>query len=105
MLLVAPRPLLRVVAGRAPDERSVRVARVLGARHLIQAAVTGPGTAPAVLAAGAVADGLHSATAVALATVDRSRARSALVDAVVAATWCAVSARVARRTRTAGRRR
>ena len=86
------------LAGDAPDRRAVVVTRVLGARHLVQAAFTLRAPGPAVLAAGAWVDTVHAATAVVLAVVDRRRARSALVDAAVATAWAVLSRRDVART-------
>lgn len=93
----APALLVRRVGGVPADHRAVVVTRVLGARHLVQAVASGLAPGPAVLAVGAWVDGAHSLTALALALVDRSRARAALTDAAVAAAWALASRRDARR--------
>ena len=62
------------------------MARVLGARHLIQAGLTaaalraGPGRTYYALAGGAAVDVLHATTMVGLALVDRGARRVALAD-------------------------
>jgi hypothetical protein len=81
-LLLAPRQV-RV------DDRSLLVARILGARHLSQAVLSGVDPSPEVLAMGVWVDCAHATTALALAAVDRSRARGGLTDAGVAAVWAA----------------
>ena len=95
--LLAPRRVA-ALAGDAPDHRALVVTRVLGGRHLVQAAFTLRAPGPAVLAAGAWVDTVHAATAVVLAVVDRRRARSALVDAAVATGWMLLGRRDLART-------
>ncbi len=85
--LAAPATIITPVGGAPADHRAVVVTRVLGARHLVQAGFTAVAPGPAVLAAGTWVDVVHSLTAVAFAVVDRRRARLALIDAAVAATW------------------
>ena len=89
-LLVAPQALIKLTgdpvtgqpagASRArPSRRACGVARVLGARHLMQAGLTavalraGPGRSYYALAGGAAVDALHATTMVGLALVDRGR--------------------------------
>ncbi len=93
-LLIAPRQALRRVGGRTqPDRRSVAITRVLGGRQLVQAGLSGLRPSPAVLAVGAWVDGVHAMSAAALAAFDRRRERTAGLDAVVAAFWCALGRR------------
>ena len=92
-LLVAPRVVLERVHHLTVDDKSLIVARVLGARHLAQAALSGVGPSPEVLAMGVWVDCAHAATAVGLAAVDRSRARGGLTDAGIAAVWAAAGYR------------
>lgn len=93
----APATLVRLVAGAPADHRAVVVTRILGARHLVQAAGSGLAPGSAVLAVGTWVDGLHCLTALGLALVDRRRARAALVDAAIAASFGLASRRDARR--------
>ena len=88
-LLVAPRSVLTRVHHLTVDRRAVLIARILGARHLTQASLSGANPSPEVLATGVWVDTVHSLTAVGLAVVDRSRARAGLTDAVIAAVWAA----------------
>lgn len=81
-LVLAPGPVIRLATGRFPGRRARRVARVLGARHLIQAAVSSLAPLPGVLAAGAAVDAVHAASMVALAAADRGSRRAALTDAL-----------------------
>jgi hypothetical protein len=86
--LVAVPGLLIGLTGQRPGRRDCAVARVLGARHLLQAGVTAaaqladPGDS-VVLGGGAAADLLHATTMVALGVVDPRARRAALIDAGV----------------------
>ncbi len=91
-LLLAPRRALRATHATL-DTRSVNVTRVLGARQLAQAVLSGVRPSPEVLATGVWVDTAHSATAVALALTDRRRARAGLIDATVAGVWAGIGAR------------
>jgi hypothetical protein len=98
-LVVAPQALIRLtgdpVTGQAPGERprpsrrACGVARVLGARHLIQAGLTAAAlraeepVSSLPLGLGAAVDVLHATTMVGLAAVDRGARRVALADAGV----------------------
>ena len=93
VLLLAPTAVLNRVHHVQLDRRAVMVARVLGARHLSQAVLSGVHPSPEVLAVGAWVDAAHSATAVAFAVADPARARAALSDAVVAGSWSALGYR------------
>lgn len=86
-LLLAPRWVLRTIHHAEIDAGSLAVARVLGARQLLQASLSAVRPSPEVLALGVWVDTVHSASMIALAGADRSRARAALTDAAVAGTW------------------
>ena len=86
-LLAAPRQVMEKVHGLEVDTKSVVIARILGARHLTQASLSGFRPSPEVLAMGVWVDGVHALTALGLAAVDRSRARAGLTDTVVAGVW------------------
>lgn len=94
LLLLAPGALLRPVGPATTT--AVRTLRVLGARHLVQAAVTVRRPTRGVFAAGAAVDGLHALTDLALAAADRRQRPAALTDAAVAAGWMLLGAVVAR---------
>jgi len=90
-LLIAPRPALRLLgAGHVPDSGLV-IARVLGARHVLQALITRARPLRPVLIAGGVTDALHSASDVLLAVVQPRWRRPALTDAALAAGFAATS--------------
>lgn len=92
-LLAAPRFVLTHVHHVDVDTKTLVVARILGARHLTQAALSGVNPSADVLAMGAWVDAAHSATALALAALDRTRARAGLSDAAVAALFGAAGYR------------
>ncbi|WP_297593705.1 hypothetical protein [Mycobacterium sp.] len=90
VLLAAPAEVLGHIHGARVDRRAVVVTRILGARHLVQALLSGVDPGPEVLAAGVWVDTVHSATALGLAVIDRRRARGGVTDALVAASWAAL---------------
>lgn len=104
VLLAAPTEVLDHIHGVQVDRKALVVTRILGARHLTQAALSGVNPGPEVLAAGVWVDVVHSATALGLAVLDRRRARGGVTDAAVAATWAALGWRHLRagRARTDG---
>jgi len=86
-LLVAPRRVMDNVHQVKVDTKSVVIARILGARQLTQAALSGLRPSPEVLAMGVWVDAVHALTALGLAGADRSRARAGLTDTAVAGLW------------------
>jgi hypothetical protein len=91
-LLAAPRFVLSRIHGVDADRKAVVVTRILGARHLAQATLSGINPSPEVIATGTWVDGVHSVTAFGLAAVDGRRARAALTDAIIAAAWALLGA-------------
>jgi hypothetical protein len=81
--LLAPGRVVRGLVRRPPDDRTRTVARILGARHLAQAALTAKGDAVTHVLGGAV-DVTHSASMLLLALVDRRRRREAATSAAIA---------------------
>ncbi|TAM65010.1 hypothetical protein [Mycobacterium sp.] len=104
VLLAAPAEVLGHIHGIRVDRRAIVVTRILGARHLVQALLSGVDPGPEVLAAGVWVDTVHSVTALGLAVVDRRRARGGVTDALVAASWAGLGWRHLRagRARTEG---
>ncbi len=92
-LLFGPGIMLEQVFRVRADSRSIAVARLLGARHVAQAVLSGSRPAPAVLALGVWVDTAHAGTALAFAAADRPRARAAIFDGAVAAGWAAAGFR------------
>lgn len=93
LLLVAPQSVLQRMQGEKIDSRAIRVTRILGARQLGQAVLSGVVPSPEVLAMGVWVDTVHSLSAVALATADSGRGRLAWVDAGVAGAYAAAGAK------------
>jgi hypothetical protein len=88
VLMLAPDQLVALAGGR-PDRASRMTLRVLGARHVLQAAALWRWPQPAVRRLGVAVDLLHGGTSAALAVADRRRRRVAAADAVVALLWAA----------------
>jgi hypothetical protein len=99
LLLGAPGPVARLYAGRGCDRRTVAVARVLGARHLAQAALSARHRSETALGLGVAVDLLHAASMIGLAVLDRSRTRAGLLDATGAAGFAVAGLVVASATR------
>ncbi|AFM19932.1 hypothetical protein Mycch_5247 [Mycolicibacterium chubuense NBB4] len=93
VLLIAPDRVLRATRSGPIDTKSRTVTRILGARHLTQAALSGLRPSPEVLAMGVWVDAVHALTACALALSDRRRARAGYTDAAVASVWAAAGYR------------
>ena len=87
ILLFAPREMLHSEGSSQADERAVVTFRVLGARHLIQAALSGLRPTRDRLAVGAAVDFIHAGTGLAFGTADERRRRVAFTDAAVALIW------------------
>jgi len=90
-LLLWPRPVLEHLRHVRVDTKSVAVTRILGARHLTQAVLSGVQPSPEVLAIGVWVDAVHAMTALGLAVTDRCRARAGLIDTVVAGVWAVLA--------------
>lgn len=87
---VAPSMVVRAYSGRPARGPDVAVARVLGARQLVQAGACAGAPGPAVLLLGAETDVAHALSAITLAVVDRTRRRAGMVEAAVAATFATI---------------
>jgi hypothetical protein len=96
-LLIAPGAVIYLATGHPAGRRARRLARLLGARHLIQATVTSLAPLPCVLTVGAGVDGLHAASMVMLAAADRGARRAALTDAVAESVFAAAGVSAAGR--------
>ncbi len=86
-LLTVPARVLGAIHGVRIDTKSRTVARILGARHLTQAALSGYRPSPEVLAMGVWVDTVHALTALGLAVSDHRRIRAGLADTAIAALW------------------
>ncbi|MEU4660399.1 hypothetical protein AB0F83_01450 [Micromonospora chalcea] len=94
LLLLAPAALLRPVGRATPAARATL--RVLGARHLAQAAVTLRWPVPGVLVVGVAVDGTHALATLVLAATDRRQRHVALADTAAATAWAALGAAAVR---------
>jgi hypothetical protein len=88
-LVFMPGTTIFLATGRLPSRRTCRVAQVLGARHLAQAALTAARPRPEVLAAGALIDAVHAASMLLLAAVSRDGRSAALTDALTETAFAA----------------
>jgi hypothetical protein len=87
VLLVAPGAVLHLARAVHVDRKALVITRILGARQLFQALLSGIGPSPEMLAAGVWVDTVHSITAFGLAVIDRRRVRVGVADGIVAAVW------------------
>ncbi len=97
LLLAFPGRALRRTVHGVDDTPARVVTRVLGARHLVQAALTGPRPGPTALWVGAGVDALHATTAVGFAAVDPHRRHAALANGLSAALFAVAGVVLARR--------
>ncbi len=97
ILLIAPQVVLRDLPHQRIDRAARGFARVLGARHLTQAAITSRDRTPGWVVAGAVVDATHAATMAALAALRPGRRKLALTNVATAATLAAAGVAEARR--------
>jgi hypothetical protein len=116
-LLLVPGPAIRLATGHAPSPRTCRIARLLGARHLVQSALTTIVPLPVTFAIGGQVDTAHTASMLLLAAASRpgrrpvsrpgrppghlSGRRAALTDALTEATFAAAGFSIWVRTRVA----
>lgn len=96
--LIAPGAVEHLLSGHAPDERARTVIRILGARHLLQAAVTARGSRGIHLL-GCGVDLLHALTAAGLAVVDERRRPAAAANAAIALAFAAGEQRLSSKSR------
>jgi hypothetical protein len=88
-LVLMPGTTIFLATGRVPGQRTRRVAQVLGARHLVQAALTAAAPRPRVFAVGWQVDAVHAASMLLLAAVSRACRSAALTDALTEAAFAA----------------
>ena len=88
-LVLAPGVLIYLATGRTPSHRARRVAQLLGARHLVQAAVTAFVPVPDVFALGAEVDAVHAASMVLVAPAGGAAGRAAALDTLAEAAFAA----------------
>lgn len=85
VLVLCPAAVAGAAAGGPVDGRAVTATRILGARHLLEAAIVAHHPMPAVTAAVASVDAVHAFTMSALAIADPQRRRLAATSALAAA--------------------
>lgn len=83
-LLAAPNAVVEVTCGHPADARTRQVARILGARHCIQAAVVGSIRTPIVQELAVAVDLLHALSMEGIAVFDRTNRRAEVIDGCVA---------------------
>ncbi len=88
-LVLAPGVLIYLATGRIPSHRARRVAQLLGARHLVQAAVTAFVPVRDVFALGAEVDAVHAASMVLVAPAGGAAGRAATLDTLAEAAFAA----------------
>ncbi|MGH9116242.1 MAG: hypothetical protein ACRDWW_10505, partial [Acidimicrobiales bacterium] len=86
----------RALTGCPFDRRTRRVVRLLGARHVAQALLSGSQPARGVLALGAEVDVSHALTMLALALLVRTYRRPALASALIGTGFAAAGWGLAR---------
>jgi hypothetical protein len=86
--LIAPDFVSVRLLGEAPDGRARAVVRILGARHLVQAALTAHAGRTGRRLGGSV-DAVHAASMLVLAALDGSHRRSAAANAALALAFAA----------------
>ena len=96
-LLAKPGRVVRSTVRGAGDRPARVVTRILGARHLLQAGLTGLRPGPTALWVGATVDAVHATTALCLAALDARRRRDALGNALSAVAFAVVGAALAGR--------
>ena len=84
---MAPGLVSYLATGRFPSRRVRRVAQLLGARHLAQAAITAAIPVPGVFELGAAVDTAHAASMVMLAPASGTAWPAALLDALTEAVF------------------
>jgi hypothetical protein len=90
-LLIAPARVIGLATGRPASRRACTMARVLGARHLLQAAATMAAASSAEsLGLGAVVDLAHAASMAGLAVADRRVRRLTLSDVMIETVFATV---------------
>jgi len=86
-LLIVPSPVVRAYGGDPTDGPTRTAARILGGRHLVQAALIGRHPGVVRRSGGVAVDFLHAVSMFALAKADAPRRRPALIDGGIAAAF------------------
>lgn len=94
-LLTRPRALVADLSGQPVDEKLAIYARILGARHLVEAAIMARWPTPTVVRTGAAVDAIHAASCLVLCRTDH-HPRLAIVNFASASTFALLGAALAR---------
>ncbi len=97
VLLVVPEAILQDLPHERVDRPARVVARVLGLRHLTEAAVTGRRNSSTLIRAGAIVDAIHATTFAALAALRPDRRKLALTNVATASALAAAGVIESRR--------
>jgi hypothetical protein len=97
-LLVAPEAVLSQLPHQQIDRPARNFARLLGTRHLVQAAITTRYPTPRSILAGAAIDATHAATMAILAAIRPDRRELALTNAAIATALSAAGVAKAKRS-------
>jgi hypothetical protein len=103
-LLFAAGPLLRPLAGEPVDPRMIKIARVLGARQLLQSLIVAWRPTRRNLEIGAAVDAMHAATMFAAAAANIAPRRLTIASAATASALAAIGLAQSRRPSRASRR-
>jgi hypothetical protein len=98
-LLCIPSALIGVCTGQPASKADRRIARVLGARHLTQAALTARSSSATALGVGVLIDVAHAASMMALAAGDHPMRPAELADGLIAASFAATGTALAAASR------
>jgi hypothetical protein len=90
-LLAAPDLVFRLLGDADDNRRARRILRLLGARHLLQAAAEWRFAGPA-RRAGVAVDSLHAASDIGFAVIDQRWRRAAAIDAAISIGFVALGA-------------
>jgi hypothetical protein len=94
-LLTRPDGIVAALSGEPPDRNVAIYARILGARHLLEAAILWRRTTSVVVGAGASVDAIHAASALALVKT-RHHPWLAILNVASATTFAILDAALAR---------
>jgi hypothetical protein len=97
VLLLVPNSVLRTVGARRGDARASRVARMLGARQLLQGVIAVRHRSRSWILGGAAVDATHAATMLALAIKRPDYRRPAMASALTAGCFTVAGLRAVRR--------
>lgn len=95
-LLIRPELIAEVVVDEPVDRCWITLARVLGARHLVEVIAVNIEPEPRFARVGATVDAIHACTAAGFAMCDSQRRRMLLVNALAATAFAVTGAHHAR---------